>query len=237
MTKKILLLIVFVSILVAQNKDENYSLPFVPYILEGKKILSSESLIHGNFIYRSTSSGSTVINQKSFDENDQLLESATYYSVIAANDNYFMRAILSAEEVVELKEGMDILLEDYKQYISKRGIFTSTDYTIRRNSNQDGLISYSTKPIFDTDEAVFTDKVVFNYFDDVAITISYFTFPGDPRDPAFGHIPKWFINGIEINNQKQFERVINKLYERVLEDLSSRRKEGPSIENNINLLK
>ena len=127
--------------------------------------------------------------------------------------------MLTADEVLELKAGTDILLKQHDQDWRKRKAVIG-DFTLKRNSSASNLISYSNVQKFDSSKMEFTDQVTFYKFDEIVCTISYsFRFlRGDYKS-------YFYLDNVRLPSKKKLSEAINKLYEIVIEDMEESIKE------------
>lgn len=218
--KNFFLVILFFAFAIGQEDNEpKINFTFIPEFIDGKTILTREEAVFGNFKWSGKSLTASKINQESFDENGQSITSIDFYSLIASQDGYISRVMLTADEVLELKAGADILFKQYDQDWRKRKAVIG-DFTLKRNSSASNLISYSNVQKFDSNEMKFTDQVTFYKFDEIVCTITY-----SFRNIRGNYVSYFFLDNVRLPSKKKLSEAINKLHEIVIKDMEASIKE------------
>ena len=213
--RKLLVVLLFTLVIGQEDNEPKVKLGFIPEFIDGKTILTREEVVYGGFKWSGTSLTATKINQESFNEDGQSLASIDFYSLIANRDKYFTRVMLTADEVLELKTGMDILFKQHDQGWRKRKALIG-DFTLKRNSSGSNLISYSNIQKFDSNEMEFTDQVTFYKYDEIVCTLSY------TSEFLRGSYRSYFyLDNVRLSSKKKLSEAINKLYEIVIEDMEA----------------
>ena len=209
--RKLLVVLLFTLVIGQEDNEPKVKLGFIPEFIDGKTILTREEVVYGGFKWSGTSLTATKINQESFNEDGQSLASIDFYSLIANRGEYFTRVMLTADEVLELKTGMDILFKQHDQEWRKRKSVMG-DFTLKRNSSGSNLISYSNIQKFDSNEMEFTDQVTFYKYDEIVCTLSY------TSEFLRGYYKSYFyLDNVRLSSKKRLSEAINKLHEIVIE--------------------